>query len=208
MEVDKDLGDDDGVLIVDGSDFPKHGQESVGVKRQHCGQLGKVTNCQAGVFLGYASPHGYTLLNRRLYMPREWLEDETYAKRRQQCGVPEELTFQTKQQLAQEMVIETVTAGHLRYRWLTCDEAFGRDTCFLDGVVERVWYLAEVPENTAVWLERPQTAVPAWCGHGRKPIHIRLVQGSQKPNQWSVSRRSCRPNNGNGTSSKKVPKGQ
>ena len=80
VEVDKDLGDDDGVLIVDGSDFPKQGQESVGVKRQHCGQLGKVTNCQAGVFLGYASRHGYTLLNRRLYMPREWLEDETYAK--------------------------------------------------------------------------------------------------------------------------------
>jgi len=184
VEVDKDLGDDDGVLIVDGSDFPKQGQESVGVKRQHCGQLGKVTNCQAGVFLGYASRHGYTLLNRRLYMPREWLEDETYAKRRQQCGVPEELTFQTKQQLAQEMVIETVTAGNLRYRWLTCDEAFGRDTRFLDGVVERVWYLAEVPENTAVWLERPQTAVPAWCGHGRKPIRIRLVQG--EPEAQSV----------------------
>ena len=68
VEVDKDLGDEDGVLIVDGSDFPKQGTESVGVKRQWCGQLGKVANCQAGVFLGYASRYGYTLLDRRLYV--------------------------------------------------------------------------------------------------------------------------------------------
>jgi SRSO17 transposase len=66
-EVAADLGDDDdGVLIVDGSDFPKQGHESVGVKRQYCGQLGKTANCQAGVFLAYASPRGYALLDRRL----------------------------------------------------------------------------------------------------------------------------------------------
>lgn len=178
QEVDKDLGDEEGVLIVDGSDFPKQGDESVGVKRQQCGQLGKIANCQAGVFLGYASQHGYTLLNRRLYMPQEWIEDATYAERRRQCGVPEDLTFQTKQQLASDMVIETAQAGHLRYRWLTCDEAFGRDTHFLDEVAPWVWYLAEVPENTRVWLERPQTAVPAWSGQGRKPTRLRLVEGA------------------------------
>ena len=177
QEVEKDLGDEDGVLIVDGSDFPKQGDESVGVKRQQCGQLGKIANCQAGVFLGYASRHGYTLLNRRLYMPQEWIEDAAYAERRQQCGVPEELTFQTKQQLASEMVIEMAQSGHLRFRWLTCDEAFGRDTHFLDEVAPWVWYLAEVPQNTRVWLERPQTAVPAWSGHGRKPTRLRLVDG-------------------------------
>lgn len=177
QEVDKDLGDEDGVLIVDGSDFPKQGQESVGVKRQQCGQLGKVANCQAGVFLGYASQHGYTLVDRRLYMPREWLADAAFAERRAQCGVPEDLTFKTKPQLANEMVTETATAGHLRYRWLTCDEAFGRDTGFLDDVAEHVWYLAEVPENTTVWLTRPQTEVPTWSRHGRKPTRVRLVDG-------------------------------
>jgi SRSO17 transposase len=71
QEVDQELGEDDGVLILDGSDFPKQGRDSVGVKRQYCGELGKRANCQAGVFLGYASRQGYTLLDRRLYVPQE-----------------------------------------------------------------------------------------------------------------------------------------
>jgi len=67
VQTGKSLGDNNGVLIVDGSDFPKQGDDSVGVKRQWCGQLGKRANCQAGVFTGYSSRHGYTLLDRRLY---------------------------------------------------------------------------------------------------------------------------------------------
>ena len=177
QEVDKDLGDAEGVLIVDGSDFPKQGEDSVGVKRQWCGQLGKVANCQAGVFLGYASQHGYTLLDRRLYMPRDWLEDEAYAKRLHQCGVPEDLTFKTKKELALSMVKGVATAGSLRYRWLTCDEFFGRDSGFLDGVEPYVWYLAEIPTNTSVWLQRPRTELPAWSGRGRKPTRARLAKG-------------------------------
>jgi SRSO17 transposase len=70
-EVDESLGDEDGVLTLDGSDCLKQGQESVGVKRPYCGEVGKRANCQAGVFLGYASYAGYTLLHRRLYMPTE-----------------------------------------------------------------------------------------------------------------------------------------
>jgi len=65
------LGRPDGILIIDGSDIPKQGTESVGVKRQWCGQLGKKANCQAGVFLGYSSSAGYTLLDKRLYLPAE-----------------------------------------------------------------------------------------------------------------------------------------
>ena len=82
-EVETDLGADDGVLMVDGSDFPKQGVHSVGVKRQYCGELGKRANCQAGVFVGYVSPQGYTVLDRRLYVPAEWLTDDAYAERRQ-----------------------------------------------------------------------------------------------------------------------------
>ena len=93
-EVAQDLGEDDGVWMTDGSDFPKQGKESVGVKRQYCGQLGKRANCQAGVFVGYASRQGYTLLDRRLF-PSQMAHG---------CGVsatagvrhPAETTFRTK----------------------------------------------------------------------------------------------------------------
>jgi SRSO17 transposase len=94
--VDRDLGEDDGVLILDGSDFPKQGETSMGVKRQYCGELGQRANCQARVFLGYASRKGYTLLDRRLYLPQEWVTVAAYAERRRRCGVPQEITFTTK----------------------------------------------------------------------------------------------------------------
>jgi len=84
QEVRQDLGD--------GSGFPKQGNESVGVKRQWCGQLGKKANCQVGVFLSYASQHGYTLLNRRLYLPQEWIEDKAFAERRAKCRIPQDIT--------------------------------------------------------------------------------------------------------------------
>jgi SRSO17 transposase len=134
QEVDTDLGADDGVLMVDGSDFPKQGAHSVGVKRQYCGELGKRANCQAGVFVGYVSSQGYTLLDRRLYVPAEWLTDDAYAERRRQCGLPPEITFQTKPELAQEMLTAVVKSQALRCRWVVADEAFGNNPGFLDGV--------------------------------------------------------------------------
>jgi SRSO17 transposase len=75
QEVDRDLGEDDGTLILDGRDFPKQGRASVGVKRQYCGELGKRAHCQAGGFLGYASRKDSTLLDRRLYLPQEWVTE-------------------------------------------------------------------------------------------------------------------------------------
>ncbi len=177
-EVDKDIGDPTGVLIVDGSDFPKQGNDSVGVARQYCGQLGKVANCQAGVFLGYASRKGYTLLDRRLYMPEEWVEQEAYQARRQQCGVPKDITFQTKQELALDMIKTVQQDGCLCFNWVLCDASFGRDTAFLDAVASlSVWYYAQVPHDTRVWLQPPQTFIPAWSGRGRKPTRQRLTEG-------------------------------
>lgn len=177
-EVDLTLGDEDGVLTLDGSDFVKQGKESVGVKRQYCGEVGKRANCQAGVFLGYASYAGYTLLDRRLYVPTEWLEDEAFAERRRKCGVPGDLRFQTKPELGREMIREVVDQQQLRARWVTCDEAFGRDTAFLDHVAgSGLWYFAEVPHDTRVWSERPLTAVPQGSGRGRKPSREQLCEG-------------------------------
>jgi SRSO17 transposase len=182
QEVDQELGDPDGVLTLDGSDFLKQGQESVGVKRQYCGEVGKRANCQAGVFLGYASHKGYTLLDRRLYLPHEWVEDEAYAPRRRRCGVPTDMSFKTKPTLGWEMIQAVQQAGTLRGRWVTCDEAFGRDTDCLDRVAELgLWYFAEVPHDTQVWRQRPATAVPAWSGQGRKPTRTRVRAGEAKP---------------------------
>jgi SRSO17 transposase len=177
-EVDRTLGEEDGVLTLDGSDFLKQGQESVGVKRQYCGEVGKRATCQAGVFLGYASAAGSTLLARRLYLPQEWVEDEAYADRRRKCGVPQDVVFKTKPQLGWDMIREVVDDQTLRGRWVTCDEAFGRDTDFLDQVARSgLWYFAAVPHDTRVWRHRPTTAVPAWSGRGRKPTRARLYAG-------------------------------
>ena len=92
------------MLILDGSDFPKHGSQSVGVKRQYYSELGKTANCQAGVFLAYASPQGYALLDRRLHPAEEWLTDEVYAARRKACGVSETASFTTKPMLGVSMI--------------------------------------------------------------------------------------------------------
>jgi SRSO17 transposase len=182
QEVDQTLGEAEGVLTLDGSDFLKQGQESVGVKRQYCGEVGKRANCQAGVFLGYASRKGYTLLDRRLYLPQEWVDDEAYAARRRRCGVPTDMAFKTKPTLGWEMIQAVRQAGTLRCRWVTCDEAFGRDTAFLDRVaVLGLWYFAEVPHDTQVWRQRPATAVPAWSGQGRKPTRPRVLAGEATP---------------------------
>jgi SRSO17 transposase len=175
-EINADLGDDDGVLILDGSDFPKQGSESVGVKRQYCGQLGKTANCQAGVFLAYASPLGYTLLDRRLYVPEEWITDSAYAERRKACGLPDDLTFTTKPSLGWAMIEDVAQAQTLPCRWVACDEGFGRDTALLDKIAGvDLWYFAEVPHDTQVWLTRPDVAVPEWSGRGRKPTRERVV---------------------------------
>ncbi|MBV7336840.1 IS701 family transposase [Chloroflexi bacterium TSY] len=155
------LGDANGVLLLDGSDIPKQGEESVGVKRQRCGELGKIANCQAGVFLGYNSSHGYTLLNCRLYIPQEWFSDE-YAEKRYKTGLPTDLTFQTKNELAWSMIEQTHALGALPIRWITMDEAFGKDTHLLDCIDGQTAYsyFAEVPKETRVWTSSPRPICP------------------------------------------------
>ena len=191
IEVDNSLGEVDGVLTLDGSDFAKQGQESVGVQRQYCGELGKRANCQAGVFLGYASRKGYTLLDRRLYLPEDWVEAAEFAERRQKCGVPEDITFKTKQELSWEMIQSQVEAEALRYQWLTCDEAFGRDTHLLDQIANaNIWYFAEVPHDTRLWGQRPMTHIPEWSGRGRKPTKEKVGVGEPQPQtvlEWANS---------------------
>jgi SRSO17 transposase len=144
------------------------------------GELGKRANCQAGVFVGYVSPQGYTSLDRRLYVPAEWLIDDAYAERRRQCGIPPDITFKTKPALAQEMLAAVVKSQALRCRWVVADEAFGDNPDLLDGVAGLgLWYFAEVPHITRVWEERPATHIPPWRGRGRHPQQERLHWGRE-----------------------------
>jgi SRSO17 transposase len=187
QEVDTPLGEEDGVLTVDGRDLLKPGQESVGVTRQYGGEVGKRAHCQAGVCLGDASRHGYAWLDRRLYLPRAWVEDEAYAERRRKCGVPAGLPLQTKLALARAMIDAVCQAKTLRCRWVTCDEACGRDTVLLDQVESRgLGDCAEVPHDTHVWRQRPKTIGPGWSGRGRQPSRRRLCPGQAVPETVSA----------------------
>src|SRR5208283_4362748 len=91
QHVGEEIGDANGIFVVDGSGFPKKGTASCGVARQWCGRLGKVDNCQVGVFLAYATARGYAPLDRQLYLPRDWASDK---KRRKAARVPKGVTFQ------------------------------------------------------------------------------------------------------------------
>jgi SRSO17 transposase len=111
----EELGEPDGVLVVDETGFVKKGTDSAGVARQYGGTLGKVENCQVGVFAGYASRRGYALVDKRLFLPESWFS-EAYAARRTRCHVPKELTFQSKPQLAAAM-LQAITQERLLPSW-------------------------------------------------------------------------------------------
>jgi SRSO17 transposase len=145
------LGEEDGVLIVDGSDFPKHGEHSAGVAPQWCGHTGKKDNYQAGVFVGYASCKGATLLDRRLYLPESWFAED-HQTRWQDCQIPEKIAFQTKHELAAQLIEGIMASGRIKARWVACDEGYGDSPAFLQRLdATGLWYLAEVPRETKVW---------------------------------------------------------
>ncbi len=170
-----------GVLILDGCDFPKQGGHSVGVARLWCGALGKVANCQASVVAAYAAEQGYTLVDRRLYLPERWWS-EAYQERWQACGIPDQTPFRTEPELAGELIDTLHQRGVLPFQWVTFDEHFGYDPALLDRVAARgLWYFAEVPHDTRVWQQRPRTAVPTAKATGRPPTRERVVPGQPEP---------------------------
>ena len=168
------LGDPDGVVLIDESGVVKQGQASVGVAPQYCGAVGKVANCQVGVYLGYASPKGHTLIASRLYLPASWF-GAAAAEQRLRCGVPENVTFQTKPELALTLLREAVARGGLLFRWVAVDALYGDTPAFLDGVAALgKRYFAEVACSTQVWWRRPAVWVPPASGRGRRPSNPRL----------------------------------
>lgn len=121
-ELIKLIGDKkDGSLHIDESGFKKSGKNSVGVKRQYCGRLGKVDNCQVGVFLGYTNGKHRTLIDERLYLPEDWADD---PDRRRKCGVPEDVIFKTKAELGLEMILDAKDR-RVPFRWIGMDCFYG-----------------------------------------------------------------------------------
>src|SRR5262245_8051466 len=135
-------GDPDGVLCGDGSGFPKKGEHSVGVKRQYCGRLGKVDNCQVGLFVGYACRHGQVLLGHRLFLPPEWAGD---AARRAEAGIPEGVAYQE----GWEILLGLLDACRgVPHAWVTADSEFGRVNEFRAGLRQRhERYVVDVRED-------------------------------------------------------------
>ena len=110
-----------GVLIVDETGFLKKGVKSAGVQRQYSGTAGRIENCQVGVFLGLVGSRGRALIDRALYLPKSWCDDE---ERMAEAGVPELITFATKPRLAQRMIGRALDAG-LKPRWVLADNVYG-----------------------------------------------------------------------------------
>ena len=147
------LSDEQGVWSIDASEFAKKGEASVGVAPQYCGALGKTANGQSGVFLCYSSPKGHALLDSRLYLPQCWFEPQ-WAERREQCRIPEEVTFQTKPQLAVELLQGLLKKKLFLGRWITCDCSFGNNEGFLEQLPKHYYYLAEIACTRKVWIKK------------------------------------------------------
>jgi SRSO17 transposase len=162
-QVGQEIGEVDGVIVFDPSAFAKKGTKSVGVARQWCGRLGKVENCQVAVYMAYASRKDHTLVNMRLYLPKEWTKSR---KRLTEAGVPKEVKFHTRHELCLDMLEES--GGQLPHRWIAGDDEMGRSSGFrgkLRACGEQ--YLLAVPSNTLIRdAEAPE---PEYAGRGRRP---------------------------------------
>ena len=164
------LGDVHGVLVVDETGFLKKGNKSVGVQRQYSGTAGRIENCQIGVFLTYASAQGRTLLDRELYLPRVWADD---LERRREAGVPEQVAFRTKPQLARRMLERALESG-VPFGWVTGDEVYGNDRNLRLWLERRdVPHVLAVRSNEKLWAETDR---------GWRPVRAdRLAPGVEEP---------------------------
>jgi SRSO17 transposase len=163
-----DIGHPDGAIIFDESGFAKKGDDSIGVARQYSGNIGKVDNCQVGVFVAYTSPHGYSLIDKRLYVPEYWFSDE-YSERREKCLLPPEIKFQTKPQLAAEILRGIAEQKQLPFRYVLADSVYANPD-FVEAAesIVGVTYLLQIAEDTRCWLQNPVTVEKEYKYRGQK----------------------------------------
>lgn len=176
QQVGTDLGEEDGVIVFDPSGFKKCGQDSVGVKRQWLGRLGKVDNGQVGVYMGYVSRRAHALVDTQLFLPREWARDR---KRRKKCGVPKHIRFRTRHELALDMLEDQ--GALLPHAWIAGDDEMGRSTRFrrdLRALGEQ--YLLAVPSNTNI--RDLEGRCPPYGGKGPHP-----KRAFERVDQWAAT---------------------
>ena len=180
--VNDDLGSPDGALIFDESGFAKKGDDSIGVARQYCGSIGKVDNCQVGVFGGYVSEHGYALVDKRLFIPKQWFSDP-YQVRRRKCELPEEVVFKTKPQLAADMLTSLSSEKQLPFKYVLTDSVYGMSPEFIEAVeaLPGTTYFVSVPKSTLCWLKRPLTIAKHYRWGGKTRTKTVLLDADSKP---------------------------
>jgi len=174
------LADEDAVWNTDETGFPKKGTKSVGVKRQYSGTLGRTDNCQIGVFANYCSAKGHTFMDRRLFLPQEWADD---PDRRMEAGVPVDVLFRTKPELALEMLANAVADG-IPFGWVGGDSVYGDSPSFVQGARQLgKWYVLDTSADAHVWTNEPQV-IPAEQrpkrGRGRRCTQPVVVGQSQR----------------------------
>ena len=186
------LGDSAGVLVVDETGFLKKGTKSCGVARQYSGTAGRIENCQVGVFLGYVTRSGQALIDRELYLPKEWAQD---AGRRKTAGVPKAVTFETKLVLARRMIERAVAAG-LPSKWVTADAVYGSDYHFRIALENQgLGYVVGVRSDFATHLGFRQVRVKALLAEVPADSWHRLScgAGAKGPRlyDWALVRTNC-----------------
>ena len=180
---------DPGVLIVDETGFLKKGIKSAGVQRQYSGTAGRIENCQVGVFLALASSRGRVLIDRELYLPKGWCEDES---RLRSAHVPEEVTFSTKPQLARRMLDRSLQAGLLP-RWVLGDEVYGSDSKIRRFLESRGQpYVLAVSGQQRLWhhFERQRVDQIASAIPAKSWLRFSIAEGSKghRVYDWSAGR--------------------
>ena len=177
-----DLGHADGVVIFDESGFVKKGDDSIGVGKQYCGTIGKVENCQVGVFAAYASPYGYGLIDKRLYIPQNWFDDER-EERRKKCKLPDSVAFQTKPQLAVDMLQHVYDEKIVPFRYVLGDSVYGANPEFIDAIenMAGITYLVQLPEDTLCWAKRPIEITKSYRYGGKTQTKRILSDASDNP---------------------------
>jgi len=180
--VNEDLGSPEGALLFDESGFVKKGEDSIGVAKQYCGTIGKVDNCQVGVFAGYVSEYGYSLIDKRLFIPEKWFTDD-FSARRKKCRLPQDFTFKTKPQLAAEMLTDLVEENILPFKYVLGDSIYGESPEFIAAVesLPGKTYLVSVAKDTRCWLKQPMTIKKSYRWGGKPRTKTVLADPDSKP---------------------------